>query len=164
MTPRTAQFVVVALTILGLTAPGAAAHAQLVDPNDPCVVVLFGGNPPGVLGTGSWNSVADVEAAAALLRLTGTSLLSNVREARASAGNEGLSPAALEGLRAINRCLPWMFRMVTRLDEELKRLGRTSVTLPGERQPILVVQLIATIRAQLQQTERLVTETLRPRS
>jgi len=149
----------VALLVAGLS---ATADAQLVNREDPCFIVLFEGEPRvAVFLEGTWNDRDDVALAAQVIRERSSWLLGVVTEARAQGSTAVFTPAVLERIRAFNRCLPWLRRLLSTLEENLKRLGISTVVVGSGRQLAATDALVRDIRNELETTERLLGDLLR---
>jgi hypothetical protein len=143
----------------------AVAEAQLVNREDPCFVLLFEGAPfetHELFTKGSWNNRDDVAAAAESIRERATWILTAVTEAKAQSATSAWTPADLERVRALNRCLPWLRRLLGTLEGHLKRLDITSVQLTTTRQHLTSDALLGAVRAELDDAERMLRDLLRP--
>lgn len=137
------------------------AHAQLVDETDPCFVAFFGKGAKNILSTGRPGLKAHLEDGALYIRTTASSLLSYVREVVKDGGT--LTPAQLEGLRARNRCLPWLERQLGLIVGQLKRMGSPDIPLPGERHRVALDPFIDEVADALKEAEQLLEQILKVR-
>lgn len=147
----------VTVTVLAAT----AAKAQLVDVTDPCFIALFGTDGKSILATGTPGNKAHLEAGALAIRGNVSSLLSLVRQILKD--GTGLTPAQLEGLRARNRCLPWLERQLGLIVSQLKRIGEQDIALPDSRQHMPVDQFVKDVTEELKEAERLLSQVLKVR-
>lgn len=144
-----------------ITLAPSPARAQLVDVTDPCFIALFGTDPKNILATGTPGNKAHLEAGALAIRTNASSLLSLVRDIL----KDGivLTPAQLEGLRARNRCLPWLERQLGLIVGQLKRIGEQDIALPDQRQPVPADQFVKDVVDALKEAERLLAQVLKVR-
>lgn len=153
--------VLTVLTVAAITVAPSSARAQLVDVTDPCFIALFGTDGKSILATGSSGNRAHLEAGALAIRTTVSSLLSLVREILKD--GISLTPAQLEGLRAQNRCLPWLERQLGLILDQLKRIGSQGIALPDQRQHVPIEQFVKDVVDELKEAERLLAQILKVR-
>jgi hypothetical protein len=120
----------------------AATSAQLVDTTDPCYVAFYGADRDNVLARGSWENRDHLTRAAVELRLLAESLTGPAVLAVAA----NATPEILDRLRAQYRCLDWLRRFQRRLEEQMKKLGLKTVSLPNERRQLTVDEIMRDIR------------------
>lgn len=153
---------IVGLLFAALIAP-ATVDAQLVNEKDPCYLTLFGEYINPTMTMGSWDSFSDVALAAGVIRASFSWQLQLIKKAQADAATEYLTPATLERLREINRCLPWLRTLMGRLEAAMKRLGISTVVVPGHREAMAANALAEAVNQELAEAERLLALLLRPR-
>jgi hypothetical protein len=133
------------------------ARAQMVDTTDPCFVRLFGSST-NILTTGSWNNRDHLEQGVILIRSESAAMLKAVTQAKATIAT--ITPAGLEALRSLNRCLPWLRRQLLLIENQMKKLGISSVNLPQDRRQIEREQLMREVRDALDKTQQLLLDLL----
>lgn len=157
------------LAVAAITVAPSRARAQLVDVTDPCFIALFGTDGKSILATGSSSNRAHLEAGALAIRTNTSSLLKLVREILKD--GISLTPAQLEGLRAQNRCLPWLERQLGLILDQLKRIGVQGIALPDQRQHVPIEQFVHVpieqfvkdVVDELKEAERLLAQVLKVR-
>lgn len=149
------------LLVAAIGAAPSTAEAQLVDDTDPCFVVFFGKDAKNILSTGRPGTRAHLEEGAQYIRTTASNLLTYVREVVRD--GSPLTPAQLEGLRARNRCLPWLERQLGLIVSELKRMGASDIALPETRRRVPLEAFIDEVADALKEAEQLLAQILKVR-
>jgi len=166
MSRATSRSAHLAWLVVLLTGSPALASAQMIDTTDPCFARIFGTDASSTLfTTGSWNNRDDLAWAAFRIRLASGQMLMEATDAKAAmaSGSTAITPADLEKLRGLNRCLPWLRRQLQLIEDQMKKLGISSLKIPEDRRQVEREAFMREVREELAKTERLLNEILKAR-
>ena len=152
-----------AAAVLVLSVAPGQLEAQLVDKTDPCFVTLFGAGTSNVFTYGSWSSLESLETAAVAIQGLAGLMLASTKAAQQQVNAGTITPADLERLRARNRCLPWLNQLLGRIEATMRDLGGQTIASPEDRRRMERDQFMKELRAELAETQRLLTAILRGR-